>query len=228
MQQITEEMKVHEEWYKEAEKMTLDALPEFVNRLMNEYGHDYGTICHALTAGAIATLHAMDDHPQGGISGFQGGCIMWEFIRNWMYSNNKTGLKLIDYDNFLYPQDQEKFEKLISADTWAAIKKEAQKNIDEANKKHEQYLKDLDIYNETLKDFINRYPDYEENPSKYNHLDCGTEDEWEAEEKKKKSGFEFAPRKPYEGVYGNRVYCHWQSIVDDMVPFGYVVTEEDN
>lgn len=126
---LTEDMKIQDKWYKETNSMTLDRLPEFINKLLDDYSHDYGTICHAITAGGLATMHAMDNHEQGGITGFQAGCIMWEFIRRYMYHDNKTGLKLINYDNFLYPQYEDRFQKRISPETWIAIRKEAAAKI---------------------------------------------------------------------------------------------------
>lgn len=49
--EITEEMNIHEEWYADAENQTMDTLLPFLNHLMNDYNHDYGTIVHALIAG---------------------------------------------------------------------------------------------------------------------------------------------------------------------------------
>lgn len=73
---ITEEDKVHENWYKEAKDMDMQKLPQFVNGLLEDYEHDYGTICHALSAAAVATMWAMNrDERQGGITGFQASCI---------------------------------------------------------------------------------------------------------------------------------------------------------
>jgi len=157
---ITEKMKVHEEWYKEAKKQSLQSLPEFLRHLMDDYKHDYGTICHAISAGAIATAWAMNDHPQGGITGFQAGFIMWGFIRYWNHEHNKTGLSIVDYDNMLYPQYEYKFDKTISKSTWDAIQKTAAENIRENKTAH---------------------------PS---------------------------------------VIAHWHSIVSGVVPFGYVINEE--
>lgn len=133
-QAITEEMKVHEEWFNEAREMTMDKLPEFLRHLMEDYGHDYGTICHALTAGAIATAWAMDRAPQGGITGFQAGFIMWGFIRHWSYESNKCGMKIVDYDNMLYPQYEHKFEKTISESVWKILQDEAKKKLDKVDK----------------------------------------------------------------------------------------------
>jgi len=157
---ITEEQKIHEEWYKEARKMTMEKLPVFLKKLMNDYNHDYGTICHALAAGAIATIWAMDRTVQGSITGFQAGCVMWSFIQYWNHENNQCGLKLIDYDKLLYPQYEDHFDKIISPDTWEQIKKTAL-----------QKIKDKD-------EFV--HPD---------------------------------------------VLAHWQSIVNDNIPFGFRVKQ---
>lgn len=220
-------MGVHEQWFEEARKMTLDKLPDFIHHLLNDYGHDYGTICHALTAGAAATAWAMDNTPQGGITGFQAGCIMWGFIRQWNYRYNKTGLKIVDYDNFLYPQYNDKFQKTISPDIWAAIQKQAQAEIDEADKKYALYLEDMKKYEADLAAFVEKYPDYYERKEHYDLLDYGTGKEWDGYYAKKESGFEFAPQKPYCMIpHENAAYQHWQTIIHGIVPFGYIVKED--
>ena len=64
MQQIiNEEMNIQKGWYENAENMTMDNLPEFLRHLSEDYRHDYGTICHALSAGSLATIHAMNRAP---------------------------------------------------------------------------------------------------------------------------------------------------------------------
>jgi hypothetical protein len=125
MKPITEEMKVHEEWYKESPK-NIEELAAFITRLLGDYQHDYGTICHALAAGAIATCKMMDNSAQGGITGFQAGAIMWEFMKHW----NDIGLpaRLIDFNNLLYPQYEYEFNS-ISEDTWSYIREEARKKL---------------------------------------------------------------------------------------------------
>lgn len=128
---ITEKDNYQLEWYKEGRNQTLGTLPEFLKGLVENYSHDYGTICHAMTAAALAAMWAVDKSDQGGITGFQASCIMWEFIKQWDKSNNKAGLKMIDYDYLLYPQYEEKFEKTISSDQWGVIQKEANKNLEE-------------------------------------------------------------------------------------------------
>lgn len=124
---------------KKQKKVTLEELPSFINHLVNDYGHDYGnygTICHALTAGAIATMYAMDKSDCGGITGFQAGCIMWLFIRHWRKTNNKCGMKLIDYDYFLYPQYGEYFDKVISADVFKKLQECAKEKLQDSEDAH--------------------------------------------------------------------------------------------
>ena len=97
-------MHPEKEWFKQAKKQTIETLPEFMNHIMNDYCHDYGTVCHAVAACAMAAVYAANHHPSGGITGFQAGFVMWDIIRQTNYPSNKCGMKLIDYDNMLYPQ----------------------------------------------------------------------------------------------------------------------------
>lgn len=129
-QTITEEMGAHNQWYVEAKEQTLETLPAFLTKLSQEFEHDYGTICHALASSAIASAWAMNNTEQGGITGFQAGAVMWEFIKNWGYGGELKPLRLFDYSNMLYPQYEGYFEKSISTDTWNWLQKEAQELLD--------------------------------------------------------------------------------------------------
>lgn len=225
--QITENDGVHKEWYEDAKNQTLESLPEFMRHIAADYGHDYGTICHALAAGAIAAATAINKSPSGGITGFQAGAVMWEFIRNWNFSSNKCGLRIIDYDNFLYPQYADKYQKTITPDTWKAIQEEAASQIAKADLEYAEYLTAKEQYGKDLAAFVAKFPDYYERRDHYDHRGIGTGDQWEAEHKKEKSGFEFAPQKPYEPITkGAPVYSHWEDIVAGSVPFGYRIAED--
>lgn len=37
---ITEQDHLEKEWYEEAKKQTLETLPQFMNHMLNDYGHD--------------------------------------------------------------------------------------------------------------------------------------------------------------------------------------------
>lgn len=130
---ITEEMRPEKEWFAEAKKQTLETLPAFINHVMNDYVHDYGTVCHAISACAIAAAWAANEEKGacGGITGFQAGFVMWDFVKQWSYTNNKTALKIVDYDNMLYPQYEYKFQKTMSKATWEGIQKAAKESLSE-------------------------------------------------------------------------------------------------
>lgn len=132
-EKITEEMGVHKQWYEEAHDMTADRLPEFIRKLTEDYQHDYGTICHAVAAAAVAGAWSVERSPCGGITGFQAGAIMWEFMRHW--NHVKGPARLLDYNDLLYPQYENKF-RTISDETWQHIKDQARKNLDENGEAH--------------------------------------------------------------------------------------------
>lgn len=131
MEKITEEQHLEKEWYNEAKVQTIETLPAFISHIMNDYEHDYGTICHAVSACALAAAYAVNRHPQGGITGFQAGFVMWDFIKQWMFENNKTALKIINYDDMLYTQHEEKFDKVIQKEIFESIQEEAKNLLDE-------------------------------------------------------------------------------------------------
>ena len=105
---------IWKKWYEEARRCRLDdgSLLKFMKRLVGKYEHDYGTIVHAMTAAAIAGAYAVEKSPQGGITGFQHGCFIMEFLAEERFRNNKFGFFLRDVDDILYPQYQELFCKL--------------------------------------------------------------------------------------------------------------------
>ena len=128
---ITEEDNLQEEWYKIAESTTdLMQLTTFIGHLMDDYEHDYDTYVHAVSASALASIYVTGKE----LSGFQAGCVMWQIIRKMLYDQNKTGLKIVDYDNFLYPQYSHHFDKYISKETWSRIQEEAANKLAEAAK----------------------------------------------------------------------------------------------
>ena len=236
-ERITEEMKIHEKWFEEARKQTVDTLPEFVRHLIEDYEHDYGTICHAITAAGLAGMYAVENSPTGGITGFQAGCIMWGIVRQWNYRSNKCGLRMLDYDNLLYPQYKDKFKSIsISNDTLETVRKEAankilehEKAVDDWKVAHSKWKSDMDKFKVDVVEWQKQhpeYPTYEENPKFYEHIGCGTGKEWDEERKKEESGFMFAPMEPYEPTIHPDVIKHWKSIVDGEIPFGLKVSED--
>ena len=127
---VTEEMHPEKAWFEEAKKITEEELPEFYARIIHGYEHDYGTACHAVAAVALAATWAACGAEGIGLSGFQAGFVMWDFIKNWIKTGNNCGLRLVDYDDMLYPQYEEKFDKVICKETWNAIQEQAKKNLE--------------------------------------------------------------------------------------------------
>lgn len=127
---ISESDKIQDLWYREAEAMTLADLPAFMRKLSQDYSHDYGTICHAMSAAALAAVYAIEHSPVGGITGFQSSFVMWGFITHWQHLEGKP-VKLVKYEDMLYPQYKEKFSS-ISKETWEWLQAEASKKLEEA------------------------------------------------------------------------------------------------
>lgn len=139
-----------ENLYSVAKKQTPETIGEFVNKVMSMEGMNYDTVVHCVAACALAGAAAANNHKEnGGITGFQAGYVMWLFIRNYLYEDNKCGLKMVDFDDMLYPQHKEHFEKVITKDVWENLQKEATHELEEygngmwpERKKHLQKIVD--------------------------------------------------------------------------------------
>ncbi len=127
-------MGVHKEWKEEASKQTMETIDTFIKHIVNDYEHDYGTIVHAMAAGMLATFSAIDKSDQGGITGFQASCLMWEMVRKFGGLNKNAPARLVDMENLLFPQFEDRFTT-ISKSTAEWIKEEAKKKLAE-NSEH--------------------------------------------------------------------------------------------
>lgn len=106
-------------------------LATFLKDVENNYNYEYGVAPRSIAQACLAVGWYLSD--KMGITSFQAGCVMWDFICDWNYENNKCGLKIIDYDNMLYPQYRHRFEKTIDEGTWRAIQEQAKKNLERDN-----------------------------------------------------------------------------------------------
>jgi hypothetical protein len=111
---------------KAADVRTKDDLDALLKEI-TEYGHDYGSIVYGCMAAMKGTFNYVNRADCGGITGFQAGCIGWECVKEFL--SIQGAAKLIDYDNLLYPQYAEKFDKTISEDIWKDIQEKAKKNL---------------------------------------------------------------------------------------------------
>jgi hypothetical protein len=120
-----------DELWTEAGKQTPESLPAFMAKLHSDYQHDYGTVCHAMAMAALGAAWAFDKGPQGGITGFQSVAVMWKFIRHW--TGNKGAMKLVQYDDMLYPQYGHKFDKVLDPRTWQDLQKSAREKLENSH-----------------------------------------------------------------------------------------------
>lgn len=139
MSHVSEDIKPQEKWFKRAKKIKdYDEFVDFAKELFENTEHDYNTTCHAIAAICIAAGWLGSNKLN--ITGFQASCIMWDFITQWMYSTNKCGLALINYDNMLYPQYWDRFEKTITAEQFKKMQEIAAKNLKEEDSAHSDVL----------------------------------------------------------------------------------------
>lgn len=105
---------------------TIEELCALIKEVEEKFNYDYGVAPRSI--GAVSAVVANYLSRQMGITGFQAGCAMWDFIQGYIKTHNKCGLKLVDYDDMLYPQYDHKYAKTIAPHVWEALQKEA-KNL---------------------------------------------------------------------------------------------------
>ena len=121
-----------EGWFKEAEKCNLEdgSLKKFLDHLRDDYAYDYGTYARATAAAAFATASAFARH--FGLTMFLWDAAALDIVGKMMFPQNKLGYVVLDYDDILYPQYEERFShRKISKEGAEDLKKEAQRLLDE-------------------------------------------------------------------------------------------------
>lgn len=113
---------------------TVYDLKNYIEDVEKKYNYDYGVAPIAIAQATLATAWYLAK--EMGITGFQSSFVMWDFIRDWSYSDNVCGLKLVNYDDMLYPQYEHKFNKTISKDILENLQKQAKKNLEEKEFAH--------------------------------------------------------------------------------------------
>ena len=118
---------------------SLDDLMNYIQNIRDNYNIGYGTAPRAIAQATLATSYYLAD--VFGITGFQAGFVMWDFIEDWYFRGNKCGLEIVNYDDMLYPQYNHKFQKTISKDTFEALQKGAENNLEEGGYAHPNVIK---------------------------------------------------------------------------------------
>lgn len=118
---------------------SFDDLVSFLKDIKDNYNFDYGVAPRAIAQAALATAwYFASDF---GITGFQAGFVMWDFIKDWSFRGNECGLRIIDYDEMLYPQYDDKFDKYISSETFMAMQKQAKELLNDEGYVHPAVVK---------------------------------------------------------------------------------------
>lgn len=116
---------MNENKFAEVHNISLENLEEFIKGLI-ENNNDYNSAVDSVAKAGLAAMYIMSH--ELGITGFQASCALWAIIREWQYSNNKTGMRMINYDDMLYPQYKDKMTT-IPKDVWENLQKEAANNL---------------------------------------------------------------------------------------------------
>lgn len=131
------EQEIRKSWMTRArdKSMSLDTLPAFLKELA-EHEHTYGTIVLAVAAAALAAATAMDRSSRGGLTGFQGNVVMWEFVSGWFqWKDDCVGHRMQDFDLLLYPQHRRDFTS-IRRETFIRLQKRAEKDLARGDELH--------------------------------------------------------------------------------------------
>lgn len=141
--EITEEQRKRwtenkELWDKEAKTNIHNSedLKKFADKLIEHCDNIYGADYYEESANeTVALAHAAVEMcaEQLGLSGFQVGCIMWGIIDKLMITEHDCGMRLVNYNDMLYPQYDDRFEKTIDPDTWKKLQ-------EKASEKYQEYL----------------------------------------------------------------------------------------
>lgn len=106
-------------------KSPFDKFIEFLTR----FDHSYDSICHAVAAAALAAAKCMNRQPCGGITGYQASYVMWQFVSQWMHYGDAP-LRLVNYEQMLFPQAADKFANVISAEVWQYLREQAKLRLE--------------------------------------------------------------------------------------------------
>ena len=122
------------------EVRTKEELDALLNEVVNDQDLDYGKIVYAMSGCMLAVSHYIDRSEVGGITGFQASFIGWEMVKRFMHES-RVGMRIMDYENMLYPQYKNRFEKRINQTTWACLQERAKKLLEESKDAHPDVIK---------------------------------------------------------------------------------------
>lgn len=117
-------------WFKKAKHniRTPNDLRDFANELFGHVlgmkGEDYYNYS-GLAASALSLASANLCACVFSMSAFQMGCVMWDFIDNTILEEHDVGMRLVNYNDMLYPQYRYRFDRKIDKETWESLRGKA-------------------------------------------------------------------------------------------------------
>ena len=134
------ELQYRDEIYKKAQEVkNIDDLTKFIYEIA-KHKNDYSTVVYACSAAMFAAFNVVNRGPNGGVTGFQAGCIGWECIGKFMMIEENAPCRLINYNEMLYPQYSANFEKTITVKTWDYLQNNAAKKIISDKNAHQDVI----------------------------------------------------------------------------------------
>lgn len=130
---------IRDEWYAKAKTEIhtpeqLKAFAEEISAKVKSSGEAYNDSSNGAAALALAAMNMMAF--MYGMTAFQMSWVMWQVIDQTLLSEHDCGMRLLNYDDMLYPQYEHRFGKTIDDDTWGRLQEKAAKLVEE-NKKSE-------------------------------------------------------------------------------------------
>ena len=126
---------VYEERKPEIESATFDNMMDIVEKYFHEYEQDYDSVVEITEACCEAMAWACSE--KLGLTGFQASCVGLLFLQRFNGIGKNVGLKVLDYDAMLYPQNAERFEPCVERSIFEGMQRQAIANLNELeNSRH--------------------------------------------------------------------------------------------
>lgn len=115
----------------DAEKYLAAGVPEsldkFLADLLETYDVDYASVCVMMGMFGTIAANKFNETPIGGITGSQANAVLWEFISAFLRVEGP--MKLVRFENMLYPQYEGEFDKTITKNTFDYLEQAAKEKI---------------------------------------------------------------------------------------------------
>jgi len=117
---MSEVVKEEQSIFKQAENVKKEYLADFFSQIFSEENSNEQDV-DAIVAGMMALFTAMSEKlsytEEDGKSK-----VFWKFVREFCYPENRTMIKMIDFDWFMFPQFKDRFDRIIPKDVYETMK----------------------------------------------------------------------------------------------------------